>query len=44
MEPFGKTRWIIPGGHIPLESIGHEPEFTSRDQIAILNMVTKLHI
>lgn len=34
---LGKTRWVIPGIHIPLESSGHEPEFTSYDKIAVLN-------
>lgn len=34
---IGKNSWIIPGGHIPMGSIGHEPEFTSHDKISILN-------
>lgn len=29
--------WVIPAGHIPLQSTGEEPAFTSRDQICILN-------
>jgi hypothetical protein len=37
MQSIGKTLWSIPGGRIPLISSGHEPEFTSRDQLAILN-------
>jgi hypothetical protein len=37
MNPIGKTHWVIPGGHIPLCSIGREPNFTSRDVVAILN-------
>lgn len=34
---FGSTLWAIGGGHIPLRSTGPEPEFTSRDQLALLN-------
>jgi hypothetical protein len=34
----GKLNWLIPGGRIPLASTGHEPEFVSRDQLAILNL------
>ncbi|MDK1387715.1 sensory rhodopsin transducer [Sinorhizobium sp. 8-89] len=37
MQAFGKKRWAIAGGHIPLESNGPEPEFTSRDELAVLN-------
>jgi hypothetical protein len=33
----GNTIWMIPGGSIPLVSTGREPEFTSRDEISILN-------
>jgi hypothetical protein len=29
--------WAFAGGHIPLQSTGHEPLFTSHDKIAILN-------
>lgn len=37
MQAIGKRRWTIAGGLIPLESNGPEPEFTSRDEIAVLN-------
>ncbi|MDM9379756.1 sensory rhodopsin transducer [Chlorogloeopsis sp. ULAP01] len=37
MKVLGKTTWAIPGGHIPLHSTGHEPEFTSRDELCLLN-------
>ncbi len=37
MKPIGRTTWAIPGGHIPLQSHGHEPEFTSRDELSVLN-------
>ena len=37
MDAFGRKLWVIPGGHIPLRSGGPEPEFTSRDEIALLN-------
>lgn len=34
---IGKKVWVIPGGCIPLDSNGHEPDFTSRDQLSLLN-------
>jgi hypothetical protein len=34
---IGHKTWIVPGGHIPLQSTGSEPAFTSRDEISILN-------
>jgi hypothetical protein len=37
MRAIGHKRWVIPGGHIPGASTGHEPEFTSYDQLSILN-------
>ena len=37
MKPLGRTTWAIPGGHIPLHSNGHEPEFTSHDKLCLLN-------
>jgi hypothetical protein len=37
MQPIGHTVWAIAGGHIPLRSHGHEPDFTSFDRIALLN-------
>lgn len=37
MKSIGRTTWAIPGGHIPLRSQGQEPEFTSRDELIILN-------
>jgi hypothetical protein len=37
VNAIGRTIWAIPGGHIPLLSTGHEPEFTSRDQLCLLN-------
>src|SRR5687767_14023505 len=33
----GSTIWMVPGGHSPLISTGKEPEFTSRDELSILN-------
>jgi hypothetical protein len=35
---MGRTVWAIPGGHIPLRSHGREPEFTSHDKLAFLNV------
>ena len=37
MKAIGRKTWAIPGGHIPLKSNGHEPEFTSRDEAHLLN-------
>jgi len=37
MTAIGRTAWVIPGGHIPLGSTGPEPEFTSRDELFVLN-------
>lgn len=37
MKTIGRTSWAIAGGHIPLESNGHEPAFTSRDTLCLLN-------
>lgn len=37
MEALGSTRWVIPEGHIPAESTGPAPEFTSHETACILN-------
>lgn len=37
MNGIGKTTWVIPGGRIPVHGTGHEPEFTSRDELWLLN-------
>jgi hypothetical protein len=37
MNAIGRTRWALAGGHIPLASNGREPDFTSRDQLSLLN-------
>jgi hypothetical protein len=36
-EGIGKRIWAFAAGHIPLNSTGHEPMFTSHDKIAVLN-------
>jgi hypothetical protein len=36
-RPIGAECWMVTGGHIPLRSTGREPEFTSRDELSILN-------
>ena len=41
MRPIGQTVWCVPGGHVPLQSTGHEPEFTSRDELCFLNVADK---
>ena len=37
MTPIGKTHWAVPGGHVPLDRTGREPEFTSFDKLSVLN-------
>ena len=37
---IGKTRWAIAGCYLETDSTGDEPEFTSREQISILNTGT----
>lgn len=37
MKAHGQRTWVITGGHIPLTSTGHEPEFTSFDMLCVLN-------
>ncbi|NLG48496.1 MAG: sensory rhodopsin transducer [Chloroflexi bacterium] len=34
---IGRKVWAIPGGHIPMGSAEPEPEFTSRDELCLLN-------
>lgn len=34
---WGKKVWGFPGGYIPAESTGKEPEMLSKDEISILN-------
>ncbi len=34
---IGHKVWAVAGGHIPTESTGKEPSFTSRDELAVLN-------
>lgn len=34
---MGKTRWSFAAGFMPTRSTGHEPEFTSRDELCLLN-------
>jgi hypothetical protein len=34
---YGKKHWAFAGGYIPIESNGREPEYVSKDTIAILN-------
>lgn len=37
MSSHGHTSWAFAGGHIPATSTGAEPEFTSREELAVLN-------
>ena len=38
MTKIGHKVWVIPGGHIPDGVTGPEPEFTSRDELCVLNV------
>jgi hypothetical protein len=37
MAGLGGRCWVVPGGRIPFPSNGEEPEFTSFDQLCVLN-------
>ncbi|MGI5153312.1 sensory rhodopsin transducer [Plantactinospora sp. CA-294935] len=37
MAGLGGRVWVVPGGRIPFPSSGEEPEFTSFDQLSVLN-------
>lgn len=37
MTAIGHTVWVIPGGRMPPVSTGREPDFTSCDELCILN-------
>ena len=34
---LGSRIWVLPGGRIPFPSHGNEPEFTSADELCVLN-------
>ncbi|GAB3811791.1 sensory rhodopsin transducer [Tessaracoccus terricola] len=36
-KPLGHTTWAFAAGEMPDGSTGHEPEFTSRDELYLLN-------
>lgn len=36
-QSIGDTKWVIPGGHVPIDSTGPEPELVSHDRICVLN-------
>ncbi|GIJ76135.1 hypothetical protein SAMN05443287_10661 [Micromonospora phaseoli] len=37
MVQLGAKVWVVPGGHIPFGGTGPEPDFTSFDQLCVLN-------
>ena len=37
MSAIGQRVWVIPGGRIPASGSGREPDFTSRDELWLLN-------
>lgn len=34
---LGEKVWVFPAGNIPVGSTGEEPEFTSREELCLLN-------
>ncbi|NLS08673.1 sensory rhodopsin transducer [Nesterenkonia sp. MY13] len=38
---LGKTSWVFSAGFAPSQSTGHEPEFTSRNTLCLLNTSQK---
>ncbi|MEY7848357.1 sensory rhodopsin transducer [Natrarchaeobius sp. A-rgal3] len=41
-EPIGRTEWTFPGGHVPVESTGSEPEMVSHEKLCVLNAGGKM--
>ena len=41
MAQIGHKTWAIAGGRVPLNSTGREPEYTSCDDVCILNTTDK---
>ena len=41
MAQIGHKTWAIAGGRVPLNSTGREPEYTSCDDVCILNTSDK---
>lgn len=37
MSTLGRKEWAFAAGHMPDGSTGHEPDFTSRDELCLLN-------
>jgi len=37
MTALGAKTWVFSGGNVPATSTGVEPEFTSRDELCLLN-------
>jgi hypothetical protein len=37
MKDLGRRTWVIPAGRIPEDTTGREPEYTSRDEMCVLN-------
>ncbi|MHA4951527.1 sensory rhodopsin transducer [Micromonospora saelicesensis] len=37
MPQIGARTWVVPGGRVPFPGNGPEPEFTSFDQLCVLN-------
>lgn len=36
-HPIGETRWVLPGGRVPVDSTGPEPEMVSHETLCVLN-------
>ncbi|MEV6694431.1 sensory rhodopsin transducer [Micromonospora sp. NPDC051196] len=37
MAQLGARMWVVPGGRVPFDGTGPEPEYTSFDQLCVLN-------
>jgi hypothetical protein len=40
-DAVGAKTWVMTLGHIPPESLGPEPRYTSRDQLVMLNATSR---
>lgn len=42
MKAIGKIDWAFSAGRVPFRTTGKEPQFTSHDQIAVLNTTREI--
>ncbi|MFP8953995.1 sensory rhodopsin transducer [Natrialbaceae archaeon A-arb3/5] len=41
-DPVGRTEWAFPGGDVPVDSTGPEPEMVSHDKLCVLNTADEM--